>query len=252
MANFSIITVCLNSETTILHTIQSLKSQSIKDYEHIIIDGGSIDSTISIITSQNDDRIILKPQESKGIYGAMNEGIKLATGKFIGVLNSDDFYSNNQVLQIIKDKFETLNVDIVHGNIAFVKQDNISKVVRYWRGSEFKNDTFKNGWHPPHPSFYMSKKGYLSVGYYREDLPVSSDFDLMLRAFEVCKLKSAYLDNCFVTMRLGGESTGSLLNIIKGNIGIAKSFSHNNIKIGLFYFLNRIIKKLFQKHTKIH
>ena len=245
--DFSIITVCLNSEKTILHTIKSLQSQSIRDYEHIIIDGGSSDLTISIIKSENDDRIILKSQNGKGIYGAMNEGIELSTGKIIGLLNSDDFYSDNQVLQRIKVNFENLNIDIVHGDVAFVKDNDISKIVRYWRGSEFKSDSFKNGWHPPHPSFYMSKKSYLSVGFYREDLPVSSDFDLMLRSFEVFKLKSVYLDMCFVTMRLGGESTGSVINIIKGNIGIAKSFSDNNIKIGVTYFLKRIFKKLFQK-----
>ena len=255
MINFSIVTVCLNSEDTIFHTIRSVQSQTLKNYEHILIDGGSNDATVSIIKNQNDNRIVFRSQVSKGIYGAMNEGINLAAGEIIGILNSDDFYANNKVLQSIKNAFDNANTYIVHGNIAFVNKNKHSKVVRFWQGSHHNNSSFKNGWHPPHPSFYMSKKGYLIVGYYREDMVVSADFDLMLRAFEVHKLKSVYIDECFVKMRMGGESTGSIVNILKGNINIAKSFRENNLKIGRFYFVNRFAQKILQyfgKFSKIN
>jgi glycosyltransferase involved in cell wall biosynthesis len=248
--DFSIITVCLNSEKTILDTVRSIQRQTFKNYEHIIIDGGSTDSTCSIIKSIDDARIILKVQKGKGIYGAMNEGINYSKGNVIGFLNSDDLYSNTNVLSKINSHFKNSKIDIVHGNISFCKQNNINTNVRFWKGSDFKSGSFKNGWHPPHPSFYMKNKSYSVVGLYREDLPVSADFDLMLRSFEINNLKSVYIDTCFVNMRLGGESTGSLSNIIKGNIAIARSFKDNNIKINLMYFVKRFMYKLIQKLKK--
>lgn len=248
--DFSIITVCLNSEKTILDTVRSIQKQNFKNYEHVIIDGGSTDSTRSIIENIDDGRIILKSQVGKGIYGAMNEGINHSKGNIIGFLNSDDLYSDINILSKIYSQFKKTEIDIVHGNISFCKQNNINSNVRYWKGSDFKPGSFKNGWHPPHPSFYMKKKSYSTVGFYREDLPVSADFDLMLRSFEINNLKSVYIDTCFVNMRIGGESTGSLYNIIKGNIAIARSFNDNNIKINLMYFVKRFIDKLIQKLKK--
>ena len=180
----------------------------------------------------------------------MNEGINYSKGNVIGFLNSDDLYSNTNVLSKINSHFKNSQIDIVHGNISFCEQNNINTNVRFWKGSDFKSGSFKNGWHPPHPSFYMKNKSYSIVGLYREDLPVSSDFDLMLRSFEINNLKSVYIDTCFVNMRIGGESTGSLSNIIKGNIAIARSFKDNNIKINLMYFVKRFMDKLIQKLKK--
>tara|TARA_B110000211_G_C14093199_1_gene560717 strand:- start:1940 stop:2698 length:759 start_codon:yes stop_codon:yes gene_type:complete len=248
--DFSIITVCLNSEKTILDTIRSIQMQTFKNYEHIIIDGGSTDSTRSIIENIVDGRIIFKTQAGKGIYSAMNEGINHSKGDVIGFLNSDDVYSNINILSKINSQFKNTEIDIVHGNISFCKQNNLNSIVRFWKGSDFKSGSFQNGWHPPHPSFYMKKKSYSIVGFYKEGFPVSADFDLMLRSFEINNLKSVYIDTCFVNMRIGGESTGSLSNIIKGNIAIARSFKENNVKISLMYFVKRFIDKLIQKFKK--
>lgn len=243
----SIITVCLNSSTTIIDTIDSVKSQSFKNYEHLIIDGGSVDGTIELVRSVEDEKIKVFYQNGVGLYNAMNEGIKLAKGKILGFLNSDDFFSDEECLYKIVNTFQVESCHIVHGDIAFVNPNRLDAIVRYWQGSRHLKDSFSKGWHPPHPSFYMLKESYTIVGFYREDLPVAADFDLMLRAFELFSLKSAYINSCLVIMRLGGESTGSFRNIVRGNISIWRSFRSNKINISPLYFINRFADKIKQR-----
>ena len=122
MIRFSIVTVCFNSEKTILKTIESIANQSFIDFEHIIIDGGSNDNTLEIIKSNSKYNLNLISEKDDGIYDAMNKGVDISKGQIIVFLNSDDFFASTEVLKIVNNTFLKNDSDIVYGNIQMINK----------------------------------------------------------------------------------------------------------------------------------
>jgi glycosyltransferase involved in cell wall biosynthesis len=240
----SIITVCYNSGSTLRQTIESVLNQTYANIEYIIIDGGSTDGTVDIIEEYAGKGIFFISEPDSGIYDAMNKGIKKASGDVIGILNSDDVYFNNNVINKVANEFKERKVDAVYGNLLMSKYDNINKYVRKWISGAKKS--FIWGWHPPHPALFIKKSCYDTFGLYKPNYDVSADFELMLRFFEVNKISSFYLDEVLVIMRLGGESTGSFKNILLGNINIKRAFKENKMPYFWIYPFIRVFKKIFQ------
>jgi len=242
----SIITATYNSAATISSCIASVNEQTYPDIEHIIIDGASNDNTLEIIKSMPNRVSKIVSEPDKGIYDAMNKGIKLATGDIVGILNSDDFYATNTIIETVVNAFQEENVDSVFSNLDFVASENTNKVIRHWKSSPFIRGSFAKGWHPSHPTFFVRRNIYKNYGIFDTSLDVSADFELMLRFLEKHKISTFYLDETIVKMRYGGESTGSLKRIITGNKNILKAFKKNNIKVSPFYTFNRIFSKAKQ------
>ena len=242
----SIITATYNSEKTISATIDSVLSQNYKNVEYIIIDGASSDRTMDIVRSYGSliSKVISEPD--RGIYDAMNKGIKIATGDVIGILNSDDLYNNEQVLNEIVGVFERDDVEAVYGDLVYVDENDIGKVIRTWRSGIFKPGSFALGWHPPHPALFIKREIYEKYGAFDLNFEISADFELMLRLFEKYMIKPAYIPKILVRMRLGGASNKSLKNIIKGNINCYRAFIKNNIKVSVLYPLFRLLPKIRQ------
>lgn len=239
----SLITITYNSEKTLSDTIQSVLSQKYENIEYIIVDGLSSDNTLSIIKryeSQFKGRLKWVSEKDCGIYDAMNKGIQMATGDIVGILNSDDLLMDNQVLKDIVFAFDD-ETDAIYGNLYFVEQSNINRVVRVWKGSSYKS--FTKGWHPAHPTFYVRHEIYEKYGAFDVSFDVSADFELMLRLIEKYHIRTKYIDRYMVRMRMGGESTGSFLNIIKGNRNILKAFEKNGISVSPFYPIIRLWPK---------
>jgi len=220
----SIITVTFNSAVSIAGCIASVYEQTYQNIEHIIIDGASKDNTLEIIKSLPNRVSKIISESDKGIYDAMNKGIKLATGDVVGILNSDDFYASDNVLQDIVDTFEEFNSDAVYGNLDFVAPNNINKIIRHWKSSPYLTGSFKKGWHAAHPTFFVRKEVYEKFGLFDTSFNVSADFELMLRFIEKHKIHTCFLDETIVKMRYGGESTGSLKKIIIGNKNVLRAF----------------------------
>lgn len=245
----SIVTVCYNSERTIVDTLKSVKNQTYKNIEHIIIDGKSNDETMSIVKSfiSQCNHISYKvvSEKDKGIYDAMNKGIALATGDIIGILNSDDLLFDNNVLNDIILLFEQKGCDSLYADVEFVNQE-ATRIIRKWESSNFIPGSFKKGWHPPHPSFYVKKSVYDRYGGFNIDLKVSADFELMLRFLERYCVSTTYLPKTVVKMRYGGESTGSIKSIIEGNKNIMKAFRINGIPVSRLYPIYRLLPKIIQ------
>ncbi len=243
----SIITVTYNSGKTLRDTIESVLSQTYTNYEYIIVDGASKDNTIDIIKEYEpkfNGRMLWISEPDKGLYDAMNKGIRIATGDVVGTLNSDDFYIDNKVLEDIAKTFNQQDVDCIYGNLYFVDTKDTNKIVRTWIGSQYKKGAFCRGWHPAHPTFYSKRKYFDYLGDFDTSFDVSADFELMLRFIEKNELKSFYLNRFFIKMRIGGESTGSIKKIIQGNKNILRSFRKNNIKVSPFYLLKRLFPKI--------
>ena len=159
----SIVTVCFNSENTIKDTIDSVLNQTYGNIEYIIIDGGSIDGTVEFVQSYGDKIARFVSEPDKGIYDAMNKGIALATGDIIGILNSDDFYIDELVIEKVVKEFER-NIDCLYADLVYVRSENLNKVVRYYDSSHFSPQKFAYGLMPAHPTFFVKKDIYERYG----------------------------------------------------------------------------------------
>lgn len=207
----SIITTTYNSAATIRDTLESVLNQTYKDIEYWIIDGGSKDGTVDIVCGYEEafgGRLHWISEPDKGIYDAMNKGIERATGDVVGILNSDDFFTANDVLAVVAETFNNeKEIDAMYGDIHFVKPDNLKKCVRYYSSKMFRPWLIRWGYMPAHPSFYCKKGIYDKYGLYSLDYKICSDFDMMVRLLYKYRIKTKYVSKDFVTMRTGGIST---------------------------------------------
>ncbi len=208
----SVVTTTFNSGRTVRHTIESLLSQTYDNFEHIIIDGGSKDDTVSIIKEMEPlykGRLRWVSEPDKGIYDAMNKGIRMATGDVVGLLNSDDFYSSDNVLERIANE-ENGNWDAVYGDVHYVNGKDLDRCVRYYSSKGFAPWKMRMGYIPAHPSFYCKREVYEKYGTFDTSYKIAGDFDLLLRLIFINKIRIKYIPLDFVTMRTGGASTSGL------------------------------------------
>lgn len=209
----SVITVAYNSSKTLPDTIQSVLSQTYADIEYIVVDGGSKDGTVALLKDsekrfKGNMKWISEPD--RGIYDAMNKGIRMATGDVIGILNSDDYFTANDILSRVAGAFNNSNVDAVYGDIHFIKSSSPEKCFRYYSSAKFRPSLLRFGFMPAHPSFYVRRSIYEKAGLYKTDYKIGSDFEMMVRLFHTYGIKYKYLPIDFVTMRTGGASTRDL------------------------------------------
>lgn len=245
----SIVTATFNSASTIRDTLESILNQTYPNYEVIIEDGLSKDNTIQVVNEYKPlfgERLKIFSEKDSGIYDAMNKGLSHTSGDVVGILNSDDFYYDNSVLEKIAKAFQDdSTLSCVYGDLVFVKEHDTDTVVRTWKGSPYPKKGFRSGWHPAHPTFYAKKECFEKYGDFDTSLYVCADFDLMMRFLEKHNEKNQYLPFNFIKMRLGGESTASIKNIIKANRHIYRSFNNNDIKVSRFYFVKRLVPKVW-------
>lgn len=247
----SIITITYNSASTVEDTIKSVASQDFPDIEYIIVDGLSKDRTLEVVNRYSNHISRVVSEKDKGLYDALNKGIGLATGDVVGMLHSDDLYADNNVISRIAQKFASdPSIEAVYADLVFVDRDNPDKILRTWRAGEYTEDAFKEGWMPPHPTFFVKKSVYDRLGGFNLDLKLSADYELMLRFIHKHKVKVAYLPETIVKMRMGGISNTSFFVKLKANMEDKKAWKLNNLKPGLFTTLKKPLKKLFQYFEK--
>ena len=244
----SIITVTFNSISVINDCLDSISSQEYDNIQHIVIDGASTDGTLSILESKHSQLNTLISKPDNGIYDAMNKGIKIATGDIIGFLNSDDFYLNNKVISKVVKEFEKDSfLDACYSDLIYVHQFNTSKTIRYVKSSKFQEGLFSKGWCPPHPTFFVRRSVYKKFGNFDLSYKFASDVDLMMRFLEKYKIKSKYIPEVWVKMRMGGVTNKNLKNIWLQNKEIIHSFNKNNLSVNLLKFLIlKIILRIVQ------
>lgn len=251
----SIITATYNSGGTLRDTMESMLRQTYDDFEHIIVDGASSDNTLDIIREFEPvykGRLRWISEPDKGIYDAMNKGILMATGDVVGLLNSDDFYTVDNVLQTVND--EIGDNDAVYGDIHYVDPSDLTKSVRYYSSSGFYRNRMKMGFMPAHPSFYCRREIYSKYGLFDLDFKIAADFEQLLRLIFVNDIKIKYIPVDFVTMRMGGASSSGIKSHIQIMKDHLKAYRKNKVNSNFFIdslrYLYRIrdkIKFLFSK-----
>lgn len=249
----SIVTATYNSAATVRDTIESVLRQTHGDWEIIVKDGGSKDSTLEICREQSeraDGRIRIISSPDKGIYDAMNQGIEAATGDVVGLLNSDDFYTSEDVLSTIVDTFENGDMDAVYGDIHFVNDGALEKCVRYYSSEHFTRNRMMYGYMPAHPSFYCRREVYQKYGLFDTSFKVAADFEQLLRLIYIEKIRMQYIKKDFVTMRTGGASTSGIkarAEIMKDHL---RAFRKNGIRNNVFRLSLRYVDKLTEYWKK--
>lgn len=242
----SIITACYNSAATIEDTICSVRSQTYPDIEYIIIDGASTDDTLTIVERMKDRVTKVHSGKDEGIYDAMNKGISMATGDVIGILNSDDVYEDEYVIEEVAKVFRSQPTDTVYGDLVYIAEDDLNKVTRYWKSGHYYRKAFLNGWMPPHPTFFVKREVYERFGMFDTEFKTSADYEFMLRVLFKNHCSSAYLDKILVRMRLGGQSNENLLNRVLANQEDRKAWMKNGIHPKFYTLGLKPLRKLHQ------
>jgi len=239
----TIITVTLNSEKFLEDSILSVMKQDYKNIEHIVIDGESTDGTLAIIEKYKGHISKWVSEKDYSMYDAINKGMAMATGDIIGTLNSDDMLASDDVISKIAGCFETKKVDAVYGDLVYVDPDDTSKVLRKWKGGEFKRTKFQYGWMPAHPTFYFRRSLLETCGYYETHFFSAADYEFMTRYLYYYKTSAAYIPKLIVKMRNGGMSNSSIARRLRANRRDYLAMKKNHVPMPLVVsFLKPMIK----------
>ena len=233
-----------NAQSTIEDSIQSVLAQSFKNVEYIIIDGSSTDNTLQIIHKYQQRIQIFISEPDKGLYDAINKGIKMASGNIIGLLNADDVFTYNGVLDDIAQLFDKQNCDIVFADLDYINPRG--KVLRKWRTGLYWPGRFNWGWMPAHPTFYCKKELFQQFGFYSLEYGSAADYELMLRFMHKNTVNASYLNKVIIKMKTGGISNNSLNNRVKGLLFDLKAMRNNGIKAPLIGLILKPIRKISQ------
>ena len=241
----SVVTVCFNAAETIADTIESIRRQSHPNVEYIVVDGGSTDETLAIIAQNRDLISVLITEDDNGMYDAANKGIEAATGEFVGMLNADDFYADKDVLRDIA-RSAVEGIDAVYGDLHYVDRSNSQMIKRSWVSGSYESKSFKFGWMPPHPTFFLRKSAYDTYGSFRLDFESAADYELMLRMLYKHSLQPHYIDRVLVKMRVGGMSNVSFANRLRANKQDRKAWKVNGLKAAWYTLYLKPLSKLTQ------
>lgn len=238
----SIITVCYNSSKTLSETIQSVNNQSYGNIEYIVVDGGSTDGTLDII-QQNESLITCWISEKdKGLYDAMNKGIKMATGDLVGILNSDDVFADTSILEKIADFHITKRVD---ASIGAIEQHNgKGKVIRKYDPKNWTPQKLAIGFMPPHPSIFFRKEVFEKFGTYRLDFVSGADYELITRVFLKKQISFEYIPLVTTSMAIGGISSSGFKSYRMISHEIIKALAINEIPCSKLKIHLRVFWKL--------
>ncbi len=245
----SIITATYNSAATLEDTMKSVLAQSYAGIEYIVVDGDSKDGTQDIIRRNEPlfkGHLRWVSEKDRGIYDAMNKGIRMATGDVVGILNSDDYFTSPDVIEQIAGAFADPTIDAVYGDIHFIREGQPDKIFRYYSSKPFRPLWLRFGFMPAHPSFYCRREVFDKAGLYKTDYKIGSDYEMMVRLFMVHKIKAKYLPIDFVTMRTGGASTKNVksrLQLIKDDV---RGCRENGIYTNPLMISMKFLYKIFE------
>ncbi len=246
MMKISIITPVFNGAATLRGCLQSIDNQTFKNVEHIVIDAASTDATLAVVESCPAIHRRVMSEADTGIYDGMNKGLALVTGDIIGILNADDMYADDKVLQDVSEAFAEPGVDSCYGDLKYVDFFDTAKTVRLWKSGSFKPEKFRWGWMPPHPTFFVRQRLYEQYGGFNLQLGTAADYELMLRFLLKHKSTTRYIPRVLVKMRNCGASNVTYSRRMEANRMDRKAWAVNGLRPFPWTLLCKPLRKLGQ------
>lgn len=246
----TIITSTFNSEKYLEDCIQSVINQDYPDIEHIIVDGASKDGTLDIVKKYESHFAKWISESDRGMYDAINKGMKIATGDVIGILNSDDVLASEDVVSSIVEVFKTRQVDSMYGDLQYVDPGDINQIYRTWKGKPYNRRLFYFGWMPAHPTFYVKRSLVERYGGYENHYYSAADYEFMSRYLFVHRISSYYLPKLLVKMRRGGQSNSNLKMRLRANRRDYLAMKKNKIPFPFIVAILKPLSKLHQYYRK--
>jgi glycosyltransferase involved in cell wall biosynthesis len=246
----SVITVCYNSAHTLERALVSVASQDWPHVEHIVIDGASKDGSLEIIqrNAQKIAHIVSEPD--KGIYDAMNKGLRLATGDVICFLNADDQYASPQVLSRVAGQMADGRLDALLGDVGFFHESDSTRIVRRYRSDRFSPSRLAWGWMPAHPALFFSRAVVQRVGAFKTDYRIAGDYEFVVRAFHGHALHYRHLPEVLVLMQTGGASNVSWSARVRLNKEVLRACRENGLRTNMLMILSKYPAKLLETIRK--
>jgi glycosyltransferase involved in cell wall biosynthesis len=243
----SIITATYNCDSTINNCLVSVAQQSYKKIEHIVIDGGSTDKTLEILSKHQSQIAHVLSEKDQGIYDALNKGILRASGDIIAVLHSDDVFEDINVIADVVEIFnKNSNIPMVIGNVVYVSQDN-GRVLRLYASKKFRVWMLRFGFIPAHTATFVRRDVYQKIGLYSTKYISAGDFEFFVRAFWLHRLPYLVVNQVLIRMRIGGLSSSGLGSYMRSSMEILSALRENKIHSNFIFVLLRLpIKKINQ------
>lgn len=242
----SLITVCRNAATVISGSLESVFAQTHPDIEYIVIDGASTDGTQQMLEACRDRLAYYVSEPDKGIYDAMNKGLRAATGDVIGFVNAGDLLMTPETIAHVVEAFRRSHVDAVYGDIIMVDQHDIHKVHRTWLSGTYHRENFRRGWMPPHVGTFIRRSVYDRYGHFNTDLRIGADYEILLRFLYRYQVHTLHLREVLVRFRLGGMSNGSIRHILKANREVRASWGINGLSAPPLLVTRKLWSKVMQ------
>jgi glycosyltransferase involved in cell wall biosynthesis len=244
LPSISIVCAVYNRERYIATCLDCLLDQSFPA-ELVVIDGGSTDGSINVINRYLNKISYFISEKDLGIYDALNKGVNNSTGDIVGILHSDDIFTNKDVLLEVSNFFKkNPTIDILIGNAILVSTINSAKVLRNFRSTRFKLFSMRFGFMPCHTATFIRRKVFNKIGFYDEKFISAGDFDFFLRALFISKTKYFLLNKTLVVMSVGGMSTSGFKSYIRSTREILISLKKNKIYSNIILVLLRLPIKL--------
>ena len=241
MKKVSLILTTYNSKENLIKTYESIKSQTYKNIEIVIVDGESKDGTCEVIkeiAEEQKSNVVWISEKDSGIYNAMNKGMKLTTGDIIAFFN--DEFTENKAIEKIVDAIEDSGMDGAHSDLVYCKD---GRIIRKWKMGE---GDIKQGWMPAHPTLFLKKEVYQKYGGYKENYKCAADYEFMVRILKNQDVKLKYIPETLVSMFYGGTSSGGIRSYwVSFKEGI-RALKENEVKDAYRITLNRMFKVVRQ------
>lgn len=232
----TILTPCYNSVNTIEKTLLCIEQQTYQNIEYIIIDGGSTDGTLDVIDRHRDrlpDRFKLITEKDRGIYDAMNKGIRQASGQLIGIVNSDDWYETDTVENVVK-AYQRNTYEVIYGMQR-----------TYLDGKEKATFIYHHDFLPQqmitHPTCFVTRETYEKYGVFDLQYRSAADYDLMLRFWKTQEVMFTPVYKVLSNFQLGGMSSSQIG--VQENLEIRYKYGYLSKKKFLFYTIK---SKIYQ------
>ncbi len=242
----SIITVVINGAATLRDTIESVLSQTYDNLEYIVVDGGSNDGVIDILQQYEHAIDYWVSEKDNGIYDAMNKGIALSSGEYVGTMNADDLFATSDVVQSLADRLKATNTDAIFSSLNIVDKNNINKLIRKYRVEKLSPWLLRIGVMPPHPTFYCKRSCLERAGAYKTDYHIAADFEMLVRLCIKQKISWEFLDKVTVIMRSGGISNSGLTSRLRLNKEDVRACRENGLYTNFLLLTLKLPLRLFE------